>query len=36
MGIDVKKKVRIKGTDYNAEIPFQRNAPAGRFEPDKT
>ena len=33
-GIDVHRPLKVKGVDYSKEIPFQRDVPAGRFEPD--
>ena len=30
-GIQIEKPYRIKGVDYNLEIPFERKAPDGRF-----
>ncbi len=34
-GIEVFIKQRMIGLDYNAEIPFQRVEPHGRFKPEK-
>lgn len=34
-GIEIFIKQRMIGLDYNAEIPFQRVEPAGRFKPSK-
>ena len=33
-GIDIYKPMKIRGLDYNAEVPFQQNVPVGRFAPD--
>ena len=33
-GIEVYRPLKVKGVDYSKEIPFQRDVPAGRFEPD--
>jgi pre-mRNA-splicing factor CDC5/CEF1 len=33
-GIDIYKPMKIRGLDYNAEVPFQQNVPIGRFAPD--
>jgi len=31
-GIDVYRPQKIKGTDYNAEVPFEVKVPLGRHE----
>ena len=33
-GIDIYKPVKMRGLDYNAEVPFQQNVPVGRYAPD--
>jgi hypothetical protein len=33
-GIDIYKPVKMRGLDYNAEVPFQQNVPIGRYAPD--
>jgi hypothetical protein len=32
-GIDIYRPMKIRGLDYNAEVPFQKNVPVGRFAP---
>ena len=32
-GIDIYRPMKIRGLDYNAEVPFQKNVPIGRFDP---
>ena len=33
-GIDIYRPLKIRGVDYSVEIPFQKNAPVGRYKPD--
>ena len=32
-GIEFSKTTKIKGIDYNKEIPMARSVPKGKFEP---
>lgn len=34
-GIDIYRPMKIRGLDYNAEVPFQKNVPVGRFTPSE-
>lgn len=33
-GIDVFKPTKIRGVNYNIEIPFEKKVPVGRFDTD--
>jgi hypothetical protein len=37
-GIDIFRPTKVRGVDYNVEIPFERKVPEGRFEtgPEET
>ena len=35
-GITFNKRQKINGVDYSSEIPFEREVPTGRFEPDES
>ena len=35
-GISVHRRFKVKGVDYSQEIPFEREVPTGRFQPDDT
>lgn len=31
-GIDIYKPLKIRGVNYNADIPFEKKVPEGRFD----
>lgn len=35
-GVDFHRPTKIKGIDYNAEVPLQKVVPQGKFSPSET
>ena len=31
-GIDISKPIKIRGVNYNLEIPFEKKVPQGRYD----